>query len=215
MGWFDSLFGAKPVKPELPPEDPADSILLFSYPDQTPFLYGAVVAHADGGPDPLDAVSIYWNEAGPHWHYIGRGLSPAGIELTFRLAARPEDVGTEPDQFLGSIAYQAPTWPILLLNMLARRVLRTQRPFAVGHWWEGQDGVLRPHAGFTRLAFASDSSIGQLNVDGTRVQYLQAIAITEDELIAMQEDEREGRGDVALDALTAMIPVITDLARFP
>lgn len=99
MSWVKRLFGAASPPASVSPAAPAapselESALAAAYPGQTPFLYGAAIAFADGGPDPLDAVSIYWNARGPHWHYVGHGLAGVmGAELTFRLAAKPSDSG--------------------------------------------------------------------------------------------------------------------------
>lgn len=214
MGWLDRLFGSKPAPapPATPagearqPPDPVGGHVRAVYGGQEPFLYGAHVQFRDGGPDPLDAVEVYWNEVGPHWHYVGRGLAERGFELGFRLAASPAERGGDTLP-----AGRAPIWPVGLLNMLARRVHRTGRPFAHGHHWEGQPGLLRPHAGFHFLAFALDPQLQQAG----EVRLLTAAAVDAATVAAMKEDEREGRGDTTLERLLAENPLlVTDLGRF-
>ena len=205
MSWWKKVLGGSATPPASPPLDPTRQSV---YGAQVPFYYGAGVAFADGGPDPIDGVAIFWNETGPHFHYVSSGLVPlCGAELSFRLLARPTDLGTEPGKFLGAIAYQAPKWPISMLNMLARRVHRSQRRFAHGHWWEGPPGVLRPHTELHHLAFAHDP---HLHRPGLPV--LQAFGVTAAEVESMKSDERERRGDATVDQLARARPLLVTAA---
>jgi suppressor of fused len=148
------------------------------YGAQQPMHYGTILRWQDGGPDPLDGVSIYWHPDG-HWHYVGFGMSERadkqtnnprvsgwGFELTFRLRA-PSDVAASASA-LGTatphaststvleVAAAAPTWPIVLLNDLARYVFESRKPLGHGHfierpgdprgrfWGIVRDPVLRP-----------------------------------------------------------------------
>jgi hypothetical protein len=230
MSWFKKLFGPRAASPapvttsdldvapspspeiEFANEIEIEARLRAAYADQLPFRYGVNLAFEDGGPDPLRAIEVFWSDAGPHWHYLGYGIEDVGLILSFRLGAQPGDRGTDPAAFLGAIAYQAPTWPLAMLNMLARRVRRTGRRFGPGHWWQGPPGVLRPHAGFEHLAFALDPTVGET----AAVQCVQAVAITPAVAEAMRADEVAGHGALALAELRAADPLlITDLARFP
>ncbi len=202
-----------PVVPTLDLDEPTwsavldalDAPVVRAYAPQVPFHYGVVIPYEDGGPDPLEGVSIYWNPRGPHWHYVSSGFFRFGVgfELTFRLAARPDEIGTEPATHTGSIAYNAPTHPIMVMNMLARRVLRTQRAFGHGHWWEGPPGSLPAF-----LLFATDPELGTVQTPIGPVGYLQATAATAASIAASQADESAGRGAAELDRLLAADPLL-------
>jgi len=179
------------------------------YGDQEPFHYGAMILFADGGPDPLSGVSIFWHESACHWHYVSFGMAQVmGAEFTFRLKATPADRGGDAASFQDALAKNAPTWPISMLNMLARRVHRTGRPFGVGHWWQGAPGVLRPHTELNHLAFARDPELGVVAAPSGDVLFLQAVGVDEDTIQSMKNDENEGRGDDTLDALIAKDPLL-------
>ncbi|MGE0786406.1 MAG: suppressor of fused domain protein [Sandaracinaceae bacterium] len=212
MSWWTKLTGAPipppPVAHAAPPTHPA---IARVYGPQTPFLLGAMVAFADGGPDPLDAVAIYWHEQGPHFHYFSRGMSGVmGSELTFRLAAASSDRGTEPARFLGSIAYRAPTWPVKMLNMFARRVHRTRRPFLHGEWWEGPPGALSPHTTLRHAIFTRDPELAiEPATPGTH-GFLQVTLLPEAVVDAMKADETAGRGDATIERmLRERAPLVT------
>lgn len=218
MGIFDALFGSRRPPPE-PPEDPVSRVLGRAHGEQVPFHLGAAIAFADGGPDPLDAVSIYQVDEGPrpagrapgHFHYVSFGMEETGCALTFRLAARPGELARAPGP-MGSLAHGAPIWPVKMLNMLARRVHRTHRLFGEGHWWEGAPGVLRPHTELHHLAFARDPELGVVDVDGRPRLFLQAVLVGPETIDAMKQDERLGRGDATIDALRAADPLLVSRA---
>jgi hypothetical protein len=171
------------------PDDPIDLALRRVYGGQEPFFYGAQILFADGGPDPLDAVAIYQVAgARPHFHYVSYGLAVAGFELTFRLGADPAQLASEPGP-LGALAHRAPTWPIGMLNMLARRVHRTRRAFGEGHWWEGAPGVLRPHTEKRHLVFARDPALGVVEVGGRSITFLQATLVGPETIESIKADE--------------------------
>jgi hypothetical protein len=99
-----------------------DATLEELYADREPFHWAG-----DGSErEPLAGVSVFGNDEGPHWHYVGFGLRGRGLfafELTFRLAAEAVD----------DLA-RAPRWPIRLLNEFARHAIRSRRPFEPGHY---------------------------------------------------------------------------------
>ncbi|MEO7733407.1 MAG: suppressor of fused domain protein [Kofleriaceae bacterium] len=175
------------------------------YSGQAPFHYGVSIYFEDGGPDPLNGVSIFWNASGPHWHYVSIGLARfgCGMELTLRLEARADEIGTEPEKFLGSIAYQAPKWPITVMNMLARRILRTKRPFLAGEWWQGP-----PNASPEFLVFSDDPELGHVSTAVGRVAYIQATVAVAETIEAMKRDELAARGDAELDRLRKTNPLL-------
>src|SRR5699024_1076595 len=91
-----------------------------------------------GGEHPLDGVSIY-RVAGtvPHWHVVGYGMSDLystetaspgaesgwGVEFTMRLA----------DPAAAEDASAPPTWPISLLQNIARYVVTSGNAIRPGH----------------------------------------------------------------------------------
>jgi hypothetical protein len=105
-------------------------------------------------------------------------------------------------------AANAPTWPLQLLNLLARRVHRTGRAFGHGHWWQGMPGVLRPHADWEHLVFARDPQLAPVTTPAGSVEFLQCVAATAGTIAAFQDDERAGRGDAALARLLARAPLL-------
>ena len=95
-----------------------DAPLKALYGDRAPFHWGAGEA--------LSGVSVFGNDEGPHWHYVGFGLREGGLfdfELTFRLAADRVD---DPSR--------APRWPIRLLDAFAMHALERRHPFEAGHY---------------------------------------------------------------------------------
>ena len=86
MSWWRTIFGA-PAKSAPAARTAArgasagaasgdvGAALTRLYGEQQPFHLGAAVAFAEGGPDPLDGVSIYWSEHGPHFHYVSFGMA--------------------------------------------------------------------------------------------------------------------------------------------
>ena len=223
MSFFRKLFGSAKPTTAASPQPPAAAVgpadheepVPFAaavrdsferlYPGQTPFYYGTHIHFEDGGPDPLDGVSIFWNPAGPHWHYVSWGLSRFGcnLELTLRVAARPDEIGTEPAKFLGAIAYQAPASPITLLNMLARRMLRTKRLFGHGHWWQGTPNALPEF-----VVFATDPQLGTLTTPEGTLTFLQVTSALAGTIEEMKRDQAEHRGDAELDRLLAADPLL-------
>ncbi|NOY91493.1 MAG: suppressor of fused domain protein [Deltaproteobacteria bacterium] len=225
MNWIRKLFGkvgesvpkSGGEAHQLTPRERADDADLQAitqrlaevYGEQRSFHYGALVAFEDGGPDPLHGVSIFWNTQGPHWHYVSFGLAQVmGAELTFRLRATPSDRGGDGSSFSEALAKNAPQWPIAMLNMLARRVQRTGRPFAVGHWWEGPPGVLAPHTEISNLAFTRDPELGVVATASGELLFLLAVGIDPETVASMMNDEREGHGDATLAALLAENPLL-------
>lgn len=168
--------------------DSIDSKVSDLYPGVEPFHYGTIIKWSVGGPDPLDGVSIFRNPGPPeHWHYVSYGLtelyskeseneefSGYGFEFTFRLAARSgEDT--------------PPTWPIGLMQNLARYVFQTGNVFDYGHRiplnspiCKGDDTLL------CGAMFALDPQLGVCQSDNGQFSFLQIIGTTGDELDAAE-----------------------------
>ncbi|MCS4232595.1 hypothetical protein M2410_003355 [Stenotrophomonas chelatiphaga] len=185
------------------------------HPRQVPRHFGTALPWTLGGKDPLDGVSVYWSEQGrPHWHYVSYGLSELfdkesddaevsgfGFELTFRLAAAT-----------GSTAADSPpTWPMSLLQNLARYVFQTGNVLEAGHHLDANGPIAADHATALRhLAFIEDPQLPPRDTPNGRLQFLQAVGLTDDEHAAILR----GSTGAVLEALEPVMPLwITDLGR--
>ncbi len=181
------------------------------YPDQEGLFYSAVLPYALGGKDPLDGVEVWESEHGtPHWHYITYGFtelyekegddpeeSGYGFELTFRLKRGSEE--------------QPPAWPVNLLQNLARYVFSSGNVFGPGHHMSCNGPIaLETDTRLTALGFRIDPELGGLNTPNGHMVFLQAVAITGDEMDALMC----WNGEKFLAELEKQIPLcVTDLSR--
>ena len=156
------------------------------YPGQEGVYYGTLIPYTLGGGDPLDGVEIWKSERGvPHWHYITYGFtelyekesgdpdeSGYGFELTFRLKRGMEEA--------------PPVWPVSLLQNLARYVFSSGNTFGLGHHINCNGPIaLETDTQLTALGFCMDPELGELDTPNGHFTFLQAAAITEDEMNAM------------------------------
>jgi len=192
-----------------------DEALAGVYGNVEPKHYGTVVGWRVGGPDPLDGVSIYESTAFDvaHWHYVGYGLTELhekesenaeesgwGFELTFRLRRDSDAADVEP-----------PIWPINLMQNLARYVFESGATFAPGHHMSanGPIAVGKP-TDLTALLFVGDPQLEPRTTPHGRMQFVQIVGVTDDELAAAKAWST--KGIVAL--LSKRTPGwVTDLAR--
>jgi hypothetical protein len=162
------------------------------YGEQEPRHYGTVVKYAWGGRDPLDGVSIYTSDAGlPHWHYVSYGLTELyrkqspneaesgwGFELTFRLR---RDAG------------EPPTWPISLMQNLARYVFQSGNVFDNHHYINLNSPICVGAATDLRAAlFVIDPQLGVIETPHGVVRFLQIVGLTLDEMNAIAGWNAEG-----------------------
>lgn len=195
--------------------DAINEALALVHPQQEPRHFGAALPWTLGGNDPLDGISVYWSEHGrPHWHYVTYGLSelfgkqsddPAlsgfGFELTFRLAAGDA----------ASAADTPPSWPLNLLQNIARYVFQTGNAFEAGHHLDANGPIALDHATQLRyLAFVLDPQLAPRDTRNGRLQFLQLVGLTGDEVEAIKRWSTQG----VLDVLEPRMPAwITDLER--
>lgn len=181
------------------------------YPNQKGFYSRPSLPYAFGGKDPLDGVEVRKSERSvPHWHYVTYGFtelyekenddpdeSGYGFELTFRLQCTGEE--------------QPPTWPVSLLQNLARYVFSSGNPFGPGHHINGNGPIaLGTDTKLTALGFQIDPELGEMDTPNGHMAFLQAVALTEDEMDALMCWD----GEKFLAAMEEQIPLcITDLAR--
>lgn len=153
------------------------------YPGQESKGFGTMVPYALGGKDPLDYIMIFESDHGgiPHWHYITCGFSDLyeketddeecsgyGFELTFRLKKESEE---------------PPVWVCNLLQNLARYVFQTGNVFAPGHHMNANGPImLDSDTKLTALAFMEDLELKEIQTPFGKVEFIQAVGITSDEL---------------------------------
>ncbi len=182
------------------------------YQGRQPRQYDNPNPRSRGGEDPLDSICV-WQRAEPlpHWHYVSMGLSdlhgrharaPAvsgfGFELSFRLAAGPG-------------ASEPPLWPMLLMQSLARYVVKTGNAFHHGHHVDINGPIsLGSPTHLCALGFAFDQEMPAIETPNGHVAFLQMIGLTMDEgRVAQQWDTGK-----LLALLRPHMPLgITDLGR--
>ena len=135
------------------------------------------------GQEGIDGVSAY---AAPGvWLYLTFGLSelyakvsddPAvsgwGFELTMRVPRRDD---------------QPPTWPVQLLAQLGGHVFSTGQPFAAGHRVGGTGlSTDNPDSRLAGVVLADDPELAPVGTVHGRVEFLQVVGATADELERMR-----------------------------
>lgn len=169
--------------------DAINAALRALYPGQEPRHYGTPVSHTLGGDAPLDGISVYWNESPrPHWHYVTYGFSELygkqsddpqesgfGFELTFRLATGDGRDGG------------VPTWPLNLLQNVARYVFGSGNVFEAGHHLDANGPIaLDVDTQLRHLAFVADPRLPAIGTPNGRVAFLQMVGVTDDEMAAIR-----------------------------
>ncbi|MCE0448336.1 suppressor of fused domain protein [Brevibacillus sp. AF8] len=192
--------------------DAIDQEMRKIYGEQEPKHYGTLISYALGGPDPLDGISAYKaDEPYPHWHFVTYGFtelyekeseneeeSGFGFELTFRLARKDDE--EEP-----------PAWALNLLQNMGRYVFNTGNVFQAGDHLDANGPIcLGADTQLTALAFVTDPQLAEIDTPNGRVQFLQMVGITGDELDAMMAWNTRG---VLQSGLPYMPSYITDLER--
>ncbi len=182
------------------------------YPGQEPAVYGVKLPWSEGGPDPLDLVSVYWNARTSHWHYVSYGLSELtekvngntnvsgwGLELTFRLAAPRDPAGARRGRCgaVSAEALAAPRWPITMLNSLAYNLLASRKRYVDGSFLRTLTPV-DPDKRFTAFAFATDPELGHAQTPHGRVTWLQCMCISEEQVEAMRHEPADAPSAVIL-----------------
>ncbi|MGG4496074.1 suppressor of fused domain protein [Brevibacillus reuszeri] len=168
--------------------DAIDEEMTKIYGQQEPKHYGTYLPYALGGPDPLDGISAYKAEKPvPHWHFVTYGFSELydkesenledsgyGFELTFRLI-RGED------------EEEPPAWALNLLQNMGRYVFNSGNVFRAGDYLDANGPIcLDADTELTALAFVQDPDLAEIDTPNGRVQFLQMVGITGDELESMQ-----------------------------
>ncbi|AVK84849.1 branched-chain alpha-keto acid dehydrogenase subunit E2 [Lysinibacillus sp. B2A1] len=192
--------------------DAIDQALLQVYGEQEPMHYGTMIPYSLGGEDPLDGISAYKSETPiPHWHFVTYGFtelyekefeneeySGYGFELTFRLVRNENE--EEP-----------PAWALNLLQNMGRYVFNSGNVFRTGDYLDANGPIcLDADTQLTALAFTQDPELAEIDTPNGKMEFIQMVGITEDELEAMQTWNTLGM----LQAGIQQIPsYITDLTR--
>jgi suppressor of fused len=160
---------------------------------------------------PLHAVTVHALDDPRHWHLVTYGLSELfekespdkdvsgwGFELTFRLARGDGDD-------------EAPEWASDLLTNLAAYVWESGHDFAHGDHVDLRGPIkLDAETAITAAAIVTDPTLATVRGPFGRVEFLQVVGLTADEL----ELCRAWRTDAVLDLLTSANPLgVTDLDR--
>ena len=168
--------------------DAIDAALRPRYGDTRPLHYGAVPRWSLGGNNPLDGISAYKRTDGEcHWHFVSYGLTELfqkeskipdvsgwGLELTFRVACRPDDP-------------KPPIWAMNFLQNIGRYIVKTGNVFAPGHHMSLNGPIAANEA--TELAAmlcVADPELPACESPNGRFSFLQIVGITVDELEAAQ-----------------------------
>lgn len=192
--------------------DAIDQELSRIYGDQEPKHYGTILPYSLGGQDPLDGLSAYKSDTPvPHWHFVTYGFSELyekesenaeysgyGFELTFRLARSEEE--EEP-----------PAWALNLLQNMGRYVFNSGNVFRSGDYLDANGPIcLGADTLLTALAFTLDPELPAIDTPNGRMEFIQMVGITGDELEAMQTWNTLG----VLKAGLGQFPgYVTDLSR--
>lgn len=168
--------------------DAIEEQMIRLYGTQEPKHYGTMIPYMLGGNDPLDGLSAYKADKPlPHWHIVTFGFSELyekesknadysgfGFELTFRLAR--EEHEEEP-----------PMWALNLLQNMARYVFNSGNVFVSGDHLDANGPIcLGADTKITALAFIEDAELPAVDTENGRVEFIQMVGITEDELEAMK-----------------------------
>jgi suppressor of fused len=182
------------------------------YGGQEPKHYAALLPYMLGGKDPLNGISAYKAKLPyPHWHFVTFGFSELyekesddpeysgyGFELTFRLVRSADE-------------QEPPAWAMSLLQNMARYVFSSGNFFASGHHLDANGPIcLGADTRLTALAFTDDPELPAIDTPNGRVEFLQMVGITADELEAMMAWNTNSFLQAAHEALPRYI---TDLSR--
>ena len=148
------------------------------------------------GPGPLQAVGVHRVADGGHWHLVTYGLSEPGprrsgegnvpgwgFELTLRVSSEP---GDEP-----------PLWAVDFLASLASYVGSRGHPLAEGHLLDLRGPIrIGSSTAITAGVVVADPVLASLDGPHGRLQFLQVVGLTADELELCRAWNVEGVVDV-------------------
>ena len=163
------------------------------YPQQeNPKHYAPLVKWKFGGPDPLDGISVY--DGGDYWHFVTYGLSELynkenadkersgyGMEFTFKLK---KDNYADEEQEIRCICN--------LLQQIARITFKNNEIFKVYEYlYTGQTAGIdaKQQSNITGFITIPDTKFQTLNTVNGRVEFVEFIGVTNNELLAIKNKE--------------------------
>jgi len=163
------------------------------YPEQVdPKHYGTLIKWKFGGNDPLDGISIY--DAGDYWHFVTFGLSElyeketddlewsgSGMEFTFKL--KKDNYEDEEAEIKGICG---------ILQHIARISFTENTIFQpLEYLYTGQkDGIdTQMKSKITGFITILDPRAGRINTPNGKVEFVQFIGVTDNELQALLNKE--------------------------
>lgn len=192
-----------------------DKSLESLYPNQEADHYAPDLPASLGGRSYLDGVSVYQsNEQEPHFQFITYGFSELyyneeavgedysgfGFEITFRLKkSGDESVG----------------WAINFLQNIAKYVFTSGNYFEPFHVFPANSPIrLGYDTEIMAVAFVQDPALGEINTPHGKVQFLQAVGITAEELKTIRTHFSIEKVEELIEGLRKNNPLlITDLDR--
>jgi hypothetical protein len=197
---------------DAPGWDAINAALRPIYGEREPHHFGAVVPYALGGSDPIHGISAYRNiKPLPHWHFVTYGFSELwakesddpevsgyGFELTFRPTCQASD-------------QKPPNWALNFLQNLGRYVFETGNCFGSGHTLPLHGPIEQGSSTLIQVAtFAPDPQLPPISTPNGRVEFLQVVGLTLDELEAVSS----WNAAAFLELRSQVDPLLlTDLAR--
>ena len=173
--------------------DAIEQALKDVYPEQEPEHFAPEVPANLGGNDPLDGISVYFDESNGFYHYVSYGLTELhqkesdndeisgwGFELTFKLKSNLKLNNT-------------PKWPINLLQQIAKVVFDKGVEFDEYHSLSSGP-ITSEESSIKGLLFVLDNQLGERNSQYGKFKFLQIFGLTENEFDGITDkiiDRRE------------------------
>ncbi len=176
---------------EAPGWDAIDAECDRVYPNQpNPMHIGTVIKWMFGGNDPLDGISIY--DGGDYWHFVTYGLSELylkesdneeysgyGMEFTFKL--KKDNYENEEMEIKGICG---------ILQAIARITFNKGEIFEANQYlYTGQQTGIdtKQQSNITGFITASDDKFQTLNTPFGKVEFVEFIGVTRDEIEAVKD----------------------------
>jgi len=173
------------VEPSSPGWDAITGALERLYPGVVPRHLAPMPGPAFGGG--VQGISAYPN--GDHWHLVTYGLS----ELYAKESEDPDRSGWgfELTIRVGPMTDEPPLWAFNLLERIAQETRHAGTVFSVGHRLDSQSPIDGDRSPFTALAFTLDPTLGTLATVNGRLDFIQVVGITANELVEMKASSTE------------------------
>ena len=163
------------------------------YPDQkNPLHYAAMIKWRFGGNDPLDGISIY--DGGDYWHFVSYGLSEldekvsenaeySGYGMEFTLKLKKDNYADEEAELKGICG---------ILQTIARATFSSGeifRPYEYLYTGQTEGMDVNKKSNITGFITIPDEKAGIIDTVNGKVEFIQFIGVTDNELKAIQNKE--------------------------